>query len=205
MTATAPVVRHRRSRRGMRVARRVQLLQCRRTSRQGGAATWYQPGRRGWAKVKHCDNEVIVGAVIRRIDRPEVVVGGGLPRKRPGDSRPYRPAEPRPGSRAGGSFETSRCPASLARRGRRRPLGSPRPKGSVVKVRPVLVDEVAADPRRARRPLPPSSAVPSFTGGPTSASVDALIPLTGVPLGQRRARGRRGAVSSPVRRSLFGA
>lgn len=37
------------------------------------------------------------------------------------------------------------------------------------------------------------------------ASVDALIPLTGVPLGQRRARGRRGAVSSPLRRSLFGA
>jgi hypothetical protein len=74
------------------------------------------------------------------------------------------PMNPAQAAELAAVLKPGRCPASLARRGRRRPLGSPRPKGSVVKVRPVVVAEVAADPP-TKATLPPSSAVPSFTGG----------------------------------------
>jgi ATP dependent DNA ligase domain len=42
-----------------------------------GKASRYEPGRRGWLKVRHRDTvEVIVGGVLGPIDRPEVVIAG---------------------------------------------------------------------------------------------------------------------------------
>ena len=126
------------------------------------------------------DCAAVVDRRFRRRGVADAGVCRGVRPSRPGDSRPYRPAEPRPGSRAGGSSETGRCPASLARRDRRRPLGSPRQKVSVVKVRPVVVAEAAADPAeqgdRSRHPL-------RFhrlrAADYIRASVDARVPLTG--------------------------
>jgi len=123
-----------------------------------GAATRYQPGRRDWVKVKHRDSiEVVIGAVAGSIERPEVVVCGryrGSELEIIGRTVPLNPTQ------------AAELAAILKPAGARHPWpdeigadywGRDAKKVTIVKVRPVVVAEVAADAAkqgdRYRHPL----------------------------------------------------
>jgi ATP-dependent DNA ligase len=114
-----------------------------------GAGTRYQPGRRDWVKVKNRDTiEVIVGAVTGSIDHPEVVVCGryrGRDLEIVGRTVPLDPAQ------------ANELAAVLKPAGDRHPWpdeisagywGRGAKKVPIVKVRPLIVAEVAADAAR---------------------------------------------------------
>jgi ATP-dependent DNA ligase len=111
-----------------------------------GAASRYQPGRRDWVKVKQRETiEVIVGAVTGSIEHPEVLVCGryrGRDLEIVGRTVPLTPPQ------------AAEVAAAVTPAGARHPWpdeigaghwGRGAKKVAVVKVKPVVVAEVAAD------------------------------------------------------------